>query len=504
MVAAMTRRVVSGAVIVIALVGCGGNDPVTPDAGGMPPDAAVLPPLGEYDEPSDFSRDGCVPGSLAFTAPGIVHGRAAFADFTSTIQFRVDSASAGAIGGRPADRVIITADDVFVHMTIEDVTRSVDLCARDAAGNYTGHYARCNPDGCLLADVTIARRVDRLPEADAQGLSLLGELGGPWEPGLSINVRVEDGIAYLARYGDGLRIIDVSDPTQPTELGHQAVEFPDVGEIWNDVKLASGPGGQRYALMGSDVAGVVVVDVTAPATPSIVAHFGTPPDGQAGINIHTLYVSGGRAYLANSDRGLEIWRVTDPSAPTKLGEWALNGYLHDLFVRGDRAYLNYWGDGMQVLDVTDPASPQLLGAFADYGEDTSHSSWVFDTGGKAIALHGDEQFGAHLRLVDVTENTPGFTQQVGEWQTRPEVSIHNVMALGTLGVIAHYQDGVRVLDLANPAQPQLVAWFNTWPGYATGYGNSFFEGTVGVDVDPVTQRVYVADTHRGLLILALP
>jgi hypothetical protein len=452
----------------------------------------------------------CVPGSLAgFVVPEIVHAYLVFTDFTATIAVRVDSTTAGAISGRPTDRVIITPDDAFLHVTLDDGSgdpnsRSIDLCARDADGTYRGHYARCVGGECYLAEVTIAREVVRLAEPEAQGLTLLGEINSPWEPALSVNVRVDADIAYVARYGDGLRIVDVSDPSQPVNLGHQPAEFPDADEIWNDVKLARGPGNQRYALMASNVVGVVVVEVTDPTAPSIVAHLGTAAQGESAINVHTLAVDAGRAYLANSDLGLEIWDVTNPRLPTRLGGFEIDGYLHDLFVRGDRAYLNYWGDGMLVVDVSDPANPQQLGAFAGYGEDTSHSSWVIDVGGKAIALHGDEQFGAHLRLVDVTEGTPTFMQEVGEWETRPEVSIHNVMAIGTLGVIAHYQDGVRVIELADPTQPQLVAWFNTWPGYDPAYGTSFFEGAVGVDVDPVTRRVYVADTHRGLLILALP
>ena len=479
--------------------GCG-DGAAGPDG---PPDGR--PDLGAYDDPADFDRSGCVAGSLgALAAPTILHASLVFEDFSSAGAFRVDSPEAGAINGFATDRAILTPDDLFLHVTFEDGTvRALDLCARDADGTYRGQYARCFEGECLLG-MASAREVRRLPEAAEQGLTRLGEYGGAgaW-PAISVNVRVRDGIAYLARYGDGLRIVDVTTPSAPVELGHQAVEFPDASEIWNDVKIVTGSGGQTYALMASNRAGVVVVDVTQPATPSIVAHLGTQAPTRSDINVHTLFVAGTRAYLANTDLGLEIWDVADPRLPSRLGGWSANGYLHDLFVRGGRAYLNYWGDGMIVADVTNPAAVAPLGAFANYGEHSSHSSWVVDVGTRDVALHGDEQYGAHLRLVDVTEGTPGFLQELGAWQTRPEVSIHNVMALGTLGVIAHYQDGVRVIDLADPTAPRAVAWFNTWPGYAPGYGNGFFEGAVGVDVDATLRRIYVADSHRGLIILQL-
>ncbi len=225
--------------------------------------------------------------------------------------------------------------------------------------------------------------------------------------------------------------------------------------------------------------------------------------------IHTVFVDGGRAYLANSDLGLEIWDLTDPVAPVVLGMFVHpygSGftYLHDLFVAGDRAYLNFWDQGMAIVDVSDPEQPVLVGEFDDYGEHTSHSSWVTEVGARKIAVHGDEQFGAHVNIVDVTEGSDAFATSIGQWQTRPEVSVHNVMAAGSRALIAHYQDGVRVLDLSDPTAPVEVAHYQTWPGYDRAYGYSFFEGVLGVDWDLARGRVYVADSHRGLLVLALP
>jgi hypothetical protein len=77
------------------------------------------------------------------------------------------------------------------------------------------------------------------------------------------------------------------------------------------------------------------------------------------------------------------------------------------------------------------------------------------------------------------------------------------MASGSRGFLAHYQDGIRVLDLSNPMTPVEVAHYQTWPGYHRDYGYSFFESAVGIDLDLARDRIYVADTHRGLLILEL-
>jgi hypothetical protein len=158
---------------------------------------------------------------------------------------------------------------------------------------------------------------------------------------------------------------------------------------------------------------------------------------------------------------------------------------------------------MMIVDVSNPAAPALVGAFAGYGERTSHSSWVTQVGERKIAVHGDEQWGAHVRIVDVTEGTGAFATGIGEWQTRPEVSVHNIMAFGDRAYVAHYQDGIRILDLSDPTAPEEVAHYQTWPGYDTAYGYSFYESAIGIDVDVDAGLVYVADTHRGLLVLRI-
>lgn len=479
-------------------------------------DGAGLPDgPGRYDSPADFDRAaaGCVPGALAGLDPaGIYHFQADYGDgLIATGAARLDRLAAGGFGGvlagGEATRAWADDDDLFLYRELGGGReRSLLVCARDGA-ELGGAFAFCTEEGCYLAAVR-GRRVERLAEAAAGGLVLLGEhQGAGWGPAPTVNVRVADDLAYLARYQDGLRIVDVSDPAAPVDVGHGPCEHADGGEIYNDVKLIAA-GGRRFAVLASDQAGAVVWDVTTPSAPAIVAHLGTAEPGE-GAAVHTLFLDGGRAYLANLRRGLEIWDLTAPAAPVKLGELALAGapdgaFLHDLYVEGDRAYLNYWSAGLVIVDVADPAAPRVLGRFAGYGETTSHSSWVTTVGGRRIAAHGDEQWGSHLRLVDVTEGGAGFAREVGAWQTRPEVSAHNVMAAGDEVVVAHYQDGVRVIDIADLARRRRVAWFNTWPGYDRAYGTSFFEGAIGVDLDVARGRIFVADTHRGLLVLARP
>jgi hypothetical protein len=121
-------------------------------------------------------------------------------------------------------------------------------------------------------------------------------------------------------------------------------------------------------------------------------------------------------------------------------------------------------------------------------------------GARSLLKHGEESYGAHLHVVDVDPASPAFMQPFAEWQTRPWISIHNIMVFGTKAYMTYYQDGVRVLDVSDPAHPAQIGYYNTWdPDAATATG-AFFEGAVGLDVDARRKLVFVADSPRGLLI----
>jgi hypothetical protein len=508
----LCRALVVGALGFLGAVGAlGALGACSDDEASEPPPPP--PSVFGYETVAEFPRQACEPGSLAsLSTTAVYHAQATSGDgLVFPVTFRVRPAATGAaltgqLSGDEVDKVEQTGDDVLLRQVTPTSMRAVHWCGRNATGDLVGTYVSCSDRGCLVAPMQ-GRAVLPLVEAPAKNLTLLGNTStARWgDRPFAVNVRVAGGIAYVARYGNGLGIVDVRDPAAMIHLAELPVENPP-SEIYNDVKLVDGPNDKRYALMASNVNGVVVVDVTLPQAPRIVGRFGATPADPA-PNVHTLAIDGTRAYLANPRTGLDIFDIADPLLPARLGQFthpAGKGYLHDLYVAGGRAYLNWWEAGMAIVDVTDPTSPQLLGNFENYGERTSHSSWVMQLGARKIALHGDEQYGAHLNVVDVTEGSPTFAKSIASWMTRPEVSIHNVMAMGNLAVIAYYQDGVRVLDLSDPEHPSPVAWFNTWPGPAGPHaGRLFFEAATGVDVDLATRIIYVADVERGLLALRL-
>ncbi|HLL20711.1 MAG TPA: hypothetical protein VK427_01195, partial [Kofleriaceae bacterium] len=208
------------------------------------------------------------------------------------------------------------------------------------------------------------------------------------------------------------------------------------------------------------------------------------------------------AYFGNLDGKTPVYDVTDPAQPRRLGGFdARASYVHDLSVENGIAYLNAWEKGLVVVDYTDPAKPKYVGSSGPTATRASHSNWTTRAGGRHIVLTGDESYGAHLDILEADATSPAFLLPISSYKTRDHVSIHNIMAFGTKAYVTYYQDGVRVLDVSDPARPKLVGHYNTWDPNAPTSTSAFFEGAVGLDVDLERKLVFVADSPRGLLVL---
>lgn len=352
--------------------------------------------------------------------------------------------------------------------------------------------AVCSDGKCTVCTARLVRATHNANEGEGDHITLLGQLFNPaWGPGYTFNVRVAGTLAYLIRQ-DGLHIIETADPAHPVELGHYRRSGAGYS---NDVKLVDA-GARRFALIADSP--VDIVDVTRPDAPALAA--------QIDEDAHTLFTEtragATLAYLGNYDGNCPVYDVTDPARPTKLGSFATGAsILHDLSVDGGIAYLNAWENGLIIVDFTAPAAPIQLGNWRPTPTRTSHSNWTTTAGGRHIALHGEEAYGAELDIVDIDPASPAFMQPFAAWHTRPWISIHNIMAFGAKAYFTYYQDGVRVVDVSDPAHPAQLGYYNTWDPQAAYTSSAFFEGAVGLDVDQARRLIFVADSPRGLLIL---
>ncbi|MDB4955646.1 MAG: hypothetical protein JWO36_3215 [Myxococcales bacterium] len=471
-------------------------DTVADAAVGFTPACKSMPqPAQPFTRAADFGP--VTPGTLAGWDPG---GRWFLTGIKvgSVSSFFFEKTGSQVIVDRdPSAPGTIDDDAVFQRSAFVQQGTSYIVAKRVsnrlADGTLRADRAVCDGGMCRVCTAKLIRATHNGNEGEGDRIALVGQLNDPsWGPGYTFNVRMKGTLAYLIRQ-DGLHIIETADPAHPVELGHYARTTPGYS---NDVKIVDA-GAKRYALIADYPSDVV--DVTNPAAPQLAA--------QIPEEAHTVAVEsrGAKiyAYFGNYDAKCPIYDVTNPAAPMKLGSYATTGSLvHDLSVENGIVYLNAWDAGFLIVDFTTPATPVLRGKFGPTPTLTSHSNWTTTVAGRHIALHGEEAYGAHLQVVDITAGSPTFMQPFASYKTRDYVSVHNIMAFGSKAYFTHYQDGVRVLDLSDPTQPALAGYYNTWDPQADYTTSGFFEGAVGLDVDLARHLIFVADSPRGLLILS--
>ncbi len=397
-------------------------------------------------------------------------------------------------------------------------------CSAQDANHVTGCYATCRNGAAVeVGTFKTARIVPARNESEANGLTLVSETpvvdqyDSSYFFGLPVDVYVTKNHAYVVSLESayqgwgGLSVYDVSDPAHPRLVNQISAE----NGYWNGVWAK---GDALYVASGKH--GVITFDISNPANPVL-----TPVQVQENVDAHTVLVEGNHLYAMGDPT--RIYDISNPRAPRLLGRYVPPGaesypyaYVHDAFVYQGRMYSYYWSYGMQISDVSrlsDTQGPTPLGGYryavnADgspmLSYARSHAGAVGTYVDRLIAFEGGETWGAHLRVLDVTD--PTQVKLISRYRLREEASIHNMILDETRKrlYIAYYQEGVRVLDVANPAQPRELGYFNTFRSEDPMRGLGFYEGAIGIRV-PKTPDVsstnagllYVVDTSRGLIIL---
>lgn len=313
-----------------------------------------------------------------------------------------------------------------------------------------------------------------------------------------------DGLVFAPHYSDGdIEILDAD-----TGIILSTASVPEVqggSEHVLDVKARDG---LLYAATAHN--GLVVFDVSRPATPELVGQFFEERPPENFTNIHNIFLSpdGNFVYAINHsslfDPSLVIVDVTDPTSPSEAGRFSIGEEVdlsiarefkvpHDIIVMDHNgrliAFLNYLAAGLWILDVTDPSSISVL-SFIEWDRIFSHSGWPFELEDRLYYFHASEGYDRPLTILDVTDLTA--PRVVSRFKTREGLSPHNVEVVDGIAYISYYIDGLRVVDLRDPENPREIGHFDTVPAREE---RDIIQGLWGVHVADGT--VYVSDFEKG-------
>lgn len=202
-------------------------------------------------------------------------------------------------------------------------------------------------------------------------------------------------IAYLAAWGYGLIVVDLSDPLQPLEIGRLPYPFASSVEVEGD---------RLYLGKNTNGPALAVVDIADPAQPQLLADWSMPDAPWDMVVEGNLLFAAERGTFELAG-GVRVLDVSDPLDIVQLARWDGDcdsvGSL-SLDAARDRLYLAC-RSGLRILDVSNPAAPALLGgANAD-----GYSTFA------AVAVRGDRAwYGSGLGLEEFDVTVPSAPQSL--------------------------------------------------------------------------------------------
>jgi hypothetical protein len=275
---------------------------------------------------------------------------------------------------------------------------------------------------------------------------------------------------------------------------------------------------------GADFNGVATVDVTDPVHPRMVSAVGH--DSAHTLKPHPtkpyIYVLPGGTANGTAEgnrRRVSPTGIVDASNPTSLRyvrafEHNVAG-CHDLGFSHDGRWAFCAGlGGVETWDVEDPENPVVVGRIANPAIEFAHNAVVSPDG--SLLLINDEAFGFHtcsgtaadvygsLWIYDIRDprapilagriappKHPTLDYQVYDWPASwCTAHDYNFVPGTTIVVSSWFAGGTTVHDIADPTNPNLLAYYQPSDGVA--WSAQYFGG-----------YVVISDMIRGLEIIEI-
>jgi choice-of-anchor B domain-containing protein len=289
----------------------------------------------------------------------------------------------------------------------------------------------------------------------------------------------------LTGTSSGTSIVDVSNPSAPRPTGF--IEGP--ASAWREVRTY-----KTYAYVSTEARhGLDIIDLSNPDRPRKVQTW-----NKTFTSAHTLWIDEERGLLfANGTAfGMRVLDLEpDPEDPREVGSFT-QFYLHDSYTRGNVLYGSAINNGFLIeLDVRDPEDIGEITRFTTGGAFT-HNAWLSRSGGFIFTT--DERLNRPLEVWDLAD--PLRPRKVAEYLGASNSIPHNVLVDGDRLLVAHYTEGVHLLDVRNPAQPAVLGFYDTYT--AVPPCSAFpFCGVWGAYIFPGSDLIVASDIQGGLFVI---
>ena len=277
-----------------------------------------------------------------------------------------------------------------------------------------------------------------------------------------IAISSDNKTVYLANAQTGLQLVDVSNLSSPSLLG----SYNTPGSSQDVVISADG----NTAFVADNGGGLQIVDVSNASSPILVSSLVETYTAVYDIDVSQ---DGKYVYIADQTSGLVVVDVENLSNPISLATVSTAGFASGVALSnsGNKAYVADFNSGVLIFDVTEPGVPELLGSY-----DTDGSSYKIDVSNDDEKIYVAD--GSGLRVLDI--RTPGAVKSLADIGL-DEVSY--AVAVGSDGnsvFVATGNGGIKILRLevktyqSGDTLPQGVVFKSSAEAFVPeGYSDSF-------------------------------
>jgi len=256
---------------------------------------------------------------------------------------------------------------------------------------------------------------------------------GGWMGG----IYVKDSFAYIASTDSGFQVINIADPENPVKVG----EFKEISlnyESRIEVK-------DSLAYVAFSYGGVKIIDVSNLFSPNTVGSY----DMGGMASAKAVHIKDTLAYVALGDSGFCILNVTNPASPEFVGGYVTGGFAIDVSVRDTIACLTDVDNGITIFNVSDPASISVIDV---YRGNTLSAYMRVELIGNLVYV---SDLGYGFRIIDISSGV----SEIGNYDTW--VLSNGIAVVDTLAFIASYPAGLHVMNVSNSETPSGIGYCDT-------------------------------------------
>ena len=302
-------------------------------------------------------------------------------------------------------------------------------------------------------------------------------------------------VAHLGTSPMALTIVDAQDPQDP-KVVRQIPHLPNTHahkvQIVGDLLIQNQelPYFGKRELNATNEAGIRIYNISKPTEPREIGYLRVPGKG-----VHRMWFTDGKyAHVASSMNGFKerlylIADLSDPSNPRQAGLWWIPGtregegeqpgwapfpgehfHVHGIIPHKDRAYVALVDAGMAILDISDVSSPRLISRL-DWGPPYGgYTHTTLPLPGRGLVVATDESTKNNCQegdkrvwVVDIREERnpvtiSSFPVPQGDFCKRGlRFGPHNVhenrpgsFQSENIFFVTYYNAGLRIVDLRNP------------------------------------------------------